>query len=196
MKPPRCRLCREEHRLGPCPSFYAEPSRVTPRKEAESPVRKVVQVSAQRAKAAAGAINAQAINTINRAAINAARGSRASNHAGFPQEKRNGDRTGRGRKREVPPEHLSGSGAAVAEVVGAGPSGVQRGLQRDGGQSADISAPEAGKDVAKPLENHGVERGVDGSLRGEVSQNGRSRAAYNAYMRGYMARRRAAGRVA
>lgn len=27
---PKCRLCQDEHRLGPCPSFYSQPSRVKP----------------------------------------------------------------------------------------------------------------------------------------------------------------------
>jgi hypothetical protein len=111
---PKCRLCQDEHRLGPCPSFYSQPSRVTQAAPAkrEEVKPKVVQVRAPRAKgAAASAINAPAINT------------------------------------------------EVSHVA--------------------IRAHSAGKE----------------SGAGARSGNRRDRAAYNEYMRGYMARRRAAGRV-
>ena len=129
----------------------------------------------------------------NKAATNAAPVVRASNSAGFPKESRNGNRaSGSEGHYEVAQQRLQRAREAMAKVVGDGAAGIQRGLQRDDAQPVVVSASEAGKAVSKPLENDGVERSVDCGGLSEVTRNRRSRAAYNAYQREYMRKRRAA----
>jgi hypothetical protein len=128
----------------------------------------------------------------NRAATNAARVVRASNSAGFPKEKLDG-RDGRSkRNREVARQLVPGSGEAVEQVGAEGAAGVQRRLLVNGEQPKAVPAPEAGADVEKPLADNGLERGLDCGARstGVRTANRRSRAAYNAYQREYMRKRR------
>jgi hypothetical protein len=63
---PKCRLCQDEHRLGPCPSFYSQPSRVTPAAAArrEEVRQEVVESPARRAKGAGGVANRAVTNGV------------------------------------------------------------------------------------------------------------------------------------
>lgn len=127
----------------------------------------------------------------NKAATNAAPVVRASNPAGFPKEKSNGNRTSKGRGRDgVEGEPVSGSAEAVEQMGLDGPAGLQRGVQLDGSKPGLVPASKAGEGVAKPLADNSVERCMDGGWSGALTKNRRTRAAYNAYQREYMRRRR------
>jgi hypothetical protein len=90
-----------------------------------------------------------------------------------------------GSKERVEP--LQGSGKAVAKVERGRSGSVQRGLQRDGVEPADVPASASGADAEVAVEDNGVERCVDG---GERLKQRWSRDAYNKYQRDLMRKRR------
>lgn len=125
----------------------------------------------------------------NRVASNGARASNATASNAVTEGDRNGDRKG-GVGVEVGWfESVQGSGEAVAQVGAGSEAGIQRDVQRDGGESGVISASSSGQAERAHVAHDGVECGVGGGGRG-VKQRW-SRESYNAYQREYMRRRRA-----
>lgn len=103
---------------------------------------------------------------------------------------RNGDRNSRDQESRIGGrEQIQGAGEEVAQVVAGIAQGVQRDLQRDGGESNAVPASASGQDKQPDVAHDGLECGMDSGGRG-VKQRW-SREAYNAYQREYMRKRRA-----
>ena len=106
---------------------------------------------------------------------------------GGNRDRKSGDQDGEAKRGE----QVQGSGTAVAEVVAGRPGAVQRGLQRDGVESAIVPASGAEAGQARVVEDDRMERRVDGGGGVGLYPGYRDKGARRLYMRDLMRKRRA-----